>query len=77
MFDEADRWLKNAKTKLDYVQANANVPNFIAFEMLANAKSQPNEEDGDGEDLLIDESGAKNSDIVAYGEVISDRLSTL
>jgi len=39
MFNDADKWLKNAKVKLDNFQANNNNPNYIAFDMLANAKS--------------------------------------
>lgn len=34
MFSEADKWLKNAKVKLDTFQANNENPNYIAFDML-------------------------------------------
>ena len=39
MFDDADKWLKNAKKKLDNFHANNNNPNYIAFDMLENFKS--------------------------------------
>jgi hypothetical protein len=34
MFDEAEKWLKNAKIKLDNFHNNNNNPNYIAFDML-------------------------------------------
>ena len=37
-FEEAERWLKTAKVKLDNFQANNNNPNYIAFDMLEGAK---------------------------------------
>ena len=39
MFDEAEKWLKNAKVKLDNFHNNNNNPNYIAFDMLQNAKN--------------------------------------
>jgi hypothetical protein len=38
MFEDAERWLKTAKVKLDNFQANNANPNYIAFEMLASSK---------------------------------------
>ena len=38
-FEEADKWLKNAKTKLDNFEANNGNLHYIAFDMLANAKN--------------------------------------
>lgn len=54
------------------------MPNFIAFEMLPGAKSSgaPDEEAID-DDLLINETGDKNADIIDYGEKISDKLGGL
>ena len=77
MFADAEKWMKNVKVKLDNFEANANVPNFIAFEMLPGAKSNSPEDEADGDDLLINETGAKNSDIIDYGEKISDKLGLL
>ena len=37
-FSEAERWLKNAKVRLDNFQANNDNPNYIAFDMLTKAK---------------------------------------
>lgn len=34
MFNEGEKWLTNAKVKLDNFQANNNNPNYIAFDML-------------------------------------------
>jgi hypothetical protein len=39
-FEEAEKWLKQAKTKLDNFEANNSNPHYIAFDMLANAKNQ-------------------------------------
>lgn len=77
MFADAEKWMKNVKVKLDNFEANVNVPNFIAFEMLPGAKSNSPEEEADGDDLLINETGDKNTDIIDYGEKISDKLGTL
>lgn len=76
MFDEAEKWLKNAKVKLDNFHNNNNNPNYIAFDMLQNAKNQNNDDFNDGgDDLLInDPSGPKNQDIIAHGEKIADKL---
>ena len=38
-FDDAEKWLKNAKVKLDNFQKNNQNPNYIAFDMLQNAKA--------------------------------------
>jgi hypothetical protein len=38
LIDDADRWLKTAKVKLDNFSTNSQNPNFIAFEMLENKK---------------------------------------
>ena len=37
-FEEAERWLKNAKVKLDNFEQNNNNSNYIAFDMLEGAK---------------------------------------
>ena len=71
-FNEAERWLKSAKVKLDNFQANNNNPNYIAFDMLANAKSTEFN-DGGEDDLLADED-SKNMDIIVHGEKIADVL---
>ena len=56
MFDEAEKWLKNAKVKLDNFHNNNNNPNYIAFDMLQNAKNQNNDDFNDGgDDLLIND----------------------
>ena len=39
MFGEAERWLKNAKVKLENFEANKNNQYYIAFDMLENAKT--------------------------------------
>ena len=76
MFTDAEKWMKNVKVKLDNFKANANVPNFIAFDMLAGAKSNSPEDEADGDDLLINEND-KNTDVIEYGEKISDKLGML
>ena len=80
MFNDAERWLKNAKTKLDNFQANNTNPNYIAFDMLASAKNQMEDfgDDGLDDDLLADDVGSaaiKNADIIAHGEKIAELLS--
>lgn len=40
LIDDADRWLKTAKVKLDNFSTNSQNPNFIAFEMLENKKTR-------------------------------------
>jgi hypothetical protein len=76
MFDEADRWLKNAKTKLDNFHANNDNAQYIAFDMLENAKTTGNHEIGGGEDNLLDEvdQSGKQMDIITHGEKIADIL---
>jgi hypothetical protein len=77
MFTEADKWLKNATAMLDNFNSNANVPNFIAFNMLAGAKIAQ-EEEADGEDLLLNApDDSSKSDVVTHGEHIADKLSSL
>lgn len=39
MFDEAEKWLTNAKVKLDNFHANSDNAQYIAFDMLENAKT--------------------------------------
>jgi len=41
LYDDAEKWLKNAKSKLDNFTANSSNPNYIALEMLEN-KASPN-----------------------------------
>lgn len=75
MFDEADKWLKNAKGKLDNFHANNDNAKYIAFDMLENAKTSGNQELG-GEDNLLDEvdQSGKQMDIITHGEKIADIL---
>lgn len=78
MFGEADRWLKNAGAMIENFNSNANVPNFIAFNMLAGAKAAMPEEEADGEDLLLNAvDDISKNDVVTHGEVIADKLSSL
>lgn len=74
MFNDADKWMKNAKKKLDNFQANNQNPHYIAFDMLANAK-QPNDEFNDigGDNLLMDDE-QKSMDVIVHGEKIADFL---
>ena len=65
MFNDADKWIKNAKGKLDNFEANNNNPNYIAFDMLENAKTPATDDfsmNGDNleDDLLNDDAGGKN-----------------
>ena len=56
MFNEGEKWLANAKVKLDNFQANNINPNYIAFDMLQNAKGNSNAIDPSAvEDNLLDE----------------------
>ena len=74
MFNEADKWLKMAKVKLDNFQANNDNPNYIAFDMLANAKQTHDEfNDADEDNLLVNDEH-KNTDIIVHGEKIADFL---
>jgi hypothetical protein len=77
-FNDAEKWLKNAKVKLDNFQANNDNPNYIAFDMLANVKSSNPDEfnmGGEGEDnLLCDDENHKNQDIMIHGEAIAEVL---
>ena len=74
-FNEGEKWLKNAKVKLDNFQANNNNENYIAFDMLENAKQTVDDPLG-GEDNLLDEvdQTGKQVDIISYGEKIADIL---
>ncbi len=45
LIDDADRWLKTAKVKLDNFTKHSESPNFIAFEMLESKKSKVAGED--------------------------------
>jgi hypothetical protein len=79
MFQDADKWLKNAKVKLDNFQANNDNPNYIAFDMLENAKTPASEDfmnnDNLEENLLDDETHReKSSDIISNGEKIAELL---
>ena len=38
LIDDADKWLKTAKVKLDNFTKNSENPQFIAFDMLENKK---------------------------------------
>ena len=78
MFDEADKWLKNAKGKLDNFHANNDNSRYIAFDMLENAKTTGHQDPmgGEGEDNLLDEvdQSGKQMDIITHGEKIADIL---
>lgn len=65
MFNDADKCIKNAKGKLDNFEANNNNPNYIAFDMLENAKTPATDDfsmnaDNLEDDLLNDDAGGKN-----------------
>ena len=82
MFNDAEKWLKNAKVKLDNFEANNNNNNYIAFDMLANAKTNEAEDflkDHLEENLLDDEGGQTNrcQDIIAHGEKIAEQLEKI
>ena len=76
MFDEADKWLKNAKGKLDNFHANTNNARYIAFDMLENAKTTGAHDPMGAEDNLLDEvdHSGKQMDIITHGEKIADIL---
>ena len=79
MFSDADKWLKNAKVKLDNFQANNDNPNYIAFDMLENSKTPANDDfmnsDNLEENLLDDDTNnAVKTDIINYGEKIAESL---
>lgn len=74
-FNEADKWLKNAKVKLDNFQANNDNPHYIAFDMLTNAKTEEPDAFNQTEDnLLMDDNEHKNTDIMVHGERIAEVL---
>lgn len=74
-FAEAERWLKNAKIRLDNFQANNDNPHYIAFDMLTNAKQAPNDDFMNAaEDNLLDDNDGKPVDIITQGERIADVL---
>lgn len=82
MFNDAEKWLKNAKVKLDNFEANNNNNNYIAFDMLANAKTNEAHDflqDHMEENLLDDEGGHTNrcQDIIAHGEKIAEQLEKI
>lgn len=79
MFSEADKWLKNAKVKLDTFQSNNENPNYIAFDMLEKKNGQQDDimnNDNLDDDLLNDDAGAasRNFDIINHGEKIAEQL---
>ena len=79
MFQDADKWLKNTKVKLDNFQANNDNPNYIAFDMLANAKTPANDDfmnsDNLEENLLDDETHrAHPADVISHGEKIAEGI---
>lgn len=73
-FEEAERWLKTAKVKLDNFQANNNNPNYIAFDMLEGAKQNQQDDGMNNEDFLLVEDGNRNIDIITHGERIADTI---
>ena len=79
MFNDADKWIKNAKGKLDSFEANNNNPNYIAFDMLENAKTPATDDfmnaDNLEDDLLNDDAaGGKSYDIITSGEKIAESI---
>jgi len=62
LFDDADKWIKNAKVQLDKFTENSNDPNYIAFEMLE--EKTPGKGGGDviatGEKILLQLDGQKD-----------------
>ena len=79
MFKDADKWLINAKVKLDNFEANNANPHYIAFDMLENAKNAQNDGFMDADQLeenLLDDdnAGSKGHDIIAHGERIADQI---
>ena len=76
MFDEADKWLKNATDKLHNFHANNENAQYIPFDMLENAKTTGNDNLHDGDDDLlgeVDQTGTQ-MDIITHGEKIADIL---
>ena len=73
MFGEAERWLKNAKVKLENFEANKNNQYYIAFDMLENAKTTTDDHLNDhfDDNLLEDSHLVKNADIITHGEKIA------
>lgn len=65
-FQEAEKWLKKVKVKLDNFHANQNNPNYIAFDMLLGAKQQ--NDDNDMGDSLLTDNETQNMDIIVQGE---------
>lgn len=77
MFHEADKWINNAKGKLDNFEANNNNPNYIAFEMLESTYNPNDFMNGENleDDLLNDDAGAgKSMDIITSGEKIAENI---
>lgn len=73
-FNEAEKWLKKVKVKLDNFKANQNNPHYIAFDMLENAK-QANDDFHDVGDNLLEDTGHQNVDIIMQGENVINFLS--
>lgn len=57
LYDDANRWLKSAKVKLDNFSANSHNPNYIALDMLENKMSPTHRKESNN-----------GSDIIAQGE---------
>lgn len=57
LFDDAEKWLKNAKVQLDRFTMQSQNPNYIAFDMLENKmqKMYTSEQDiiQQGEKILL------------------------
>jgi hypothetical protein len=53
LIDDADRWLKTAKIKLDNFSKNSENPSFIAFEMLENKRKIAGEDFMDTGELIL------------------------
>ena len=69
MFADADKWMKNAKLKLDNFEANKGNPHYIAFDMLANAKDDFMKQESNEDDLLMDDNLTNRAkDVINYGE---------
>lgn len=74
LIDDADRWLKTAKLKLDNFSKNSENPHFIAFEMLENKRYKMGGEDfmDTGEVILGQLAGQKDVSVQKVESMISE-----
>ena len=69
VYADADKWMSNAKNKLDNFNNNKGNPHFIAFDMLANAKDDFMKSENAEDDLLADDQLTNRAkDVINYGE---------